>query len=71
MLAKVPSGEMIDRTRHEPGHRQAEVLCSDTSWRKVSVLAWARHRGGWAVLIRWLDGRDDWRQYDPRRLRAV
>jgi len=32
------------------------VLCSDESWRQVSVLAWASRRGGWAVLIRWPDG---------------
>ena len=55
MLARVPAGDLIDRMRHEPRLRAAEVLYSDTAWRSCTVLAWARHRGGWAVLIRWRD----------------
>jgi hypothetical protein len=68
-LSKVPAGEMISSTRHEPKHRVAEVLHSDTSWRRVTVLAWAARRKGWAVLIRWPDGREDWREYDRRHIR--
>ena len=69
MLARVPAGDLIDRMRHEPKLRAAEVLYSDTAWRPCTVLAWARHRGGWAVLIRWRDGHEDWREYDPRHIR--
>lgn len=69
MLARVPAGDLIDRMRHEPKLRAAEVLHSDTTWRPCTVLAWARHRGAWAVLIRWPDGHDDWREYDPRHIR--
>ena len=69
MLARVPAGDLIDRMRHEPKLRAAEVLYSDTAWRSCTVLAWARHRGGWAVLIRWRDGHEDWREYDPRHIR--
>lgn len=69
MLARVPAGDLIDRMRHEPKLRAAEVLYSDTVWRSCTVLAWARHRGGWAVLIRWRDDREDWREYDPRHIR--
>jgi hypothetical protein len=69
MLARVPAGDLIDRMRHEPKLRAAEVLYSDTVWRSCIVLAWARHRGGWAVLIRWRDDREDWREYDPRHIR--
>jgi hypothetical protein len=69
MLARVPAGDLIDRIRHEPKLRAAEVLHSDTTWRPCTVLAWARHRGSWAVLIRWPDGHEDWREYDPRNIR--
>ena len=69
MLARVPAGDLIDRMRHEPKLRAAEVLHSDTTWRPCTVLAWARHLGGWAVLIRWQDGHEDWREYDPRHIR--
>ena len=65
MLTRVSAGEMIDSTRHEPKLRAAEVLHSDTSWRPCTVLAWTRHRGAWALLVRWPDGHEDWREYDP------
>jgi hypothetical protein len=71
MLGRVPSGELIDSTRHEPKLRTAEVIHSDMSWRRVTVLAWAAHRNGWAVLIRWPDGREDWRGYDRRYIRPA
>lgn len=69
MLARVPAGALIDRMRHEPKLRAAEVLHSDTTWRPCTVLAWARRRDAWAALIRWPDGREDWREYDPRHIR--
>jgi hypothetical protein len=71
MLGRVPAGELIDSARHEPRLRTAEVIHSDMSWRRVSVLAWAVHRSGWAVLIRWPDGREDWRGYDRRYIRPA
>jgi len=71
MLGRVPAGELIDSARHEPKLRTAEVIHSDMSWRRVSVLAWAVHRNGWAVLIRWPDGREDWRGYDRRYIRPA
>jgi hypothetical protein len=71
MLRRVPAGEMIDSTRHQPRHRTAEVLHSDTSWRPCEVLAWARRRGAWAVLVLWADGVEDWREYDSRYVRPV
>lgn len=49
----------------------AEVLYSDRSWRPVTVVAWARYRASWAVLIRWADGSQDWRAYDSRSLRPA
>jgi len=70
-LIRVPAGEMIDRRRHEPSHRVAEVHCADGSCVRVTVLARARHRAGWALLIRWPDGQQDWRLHDPRYLRPV
>lgn len=71
MLGRVPAGELIDSARHEPKLRTAEVIHSDMSWRRVSVLAWAVHRNGWAVLIRWPDGRENWRGYDRRYIRPA
>jgi hypothetical protein len=69
MLTRVPAGDLIDRIRHEPKLRAAQVLHSDTTWRPCTVLAWARRRDVWAVLIRWPDGNEDWREYDPRHIR--
>src|SRR6201999_2787193 len=69
MLSRVPAGELMDSPRRAPGRRTAEVLYSDTSWRPCLIVAWARHRGGWAALIRWPDGREDWRQFNRRHMR--
>ena len=46
----------------------AVVLFTDQTWRPAEVVAWCRYRGGWAVLIRWPDGIQDWRQHDSLRL---
>jgi hypothetical protein len=67
MLQRVPAAE-IPASRRDPKRRVAEVMHTDMSWRRVSVLSWARHRRGWAVLIRWPDGQEDWRRYDPRHI---
>src|ERR1700742_990206 len=69
MLSRVPAGELMDSPRRAPGRRTAEVLYSDTSWRPCLIVAWARHQGGWAALIRWPDGREDWRQFNRRHMR--
>src|ERR1700759_5152765 len=69
MLSRVPAGELMDSPRRAPVRRTAEVLYSDTSWRPCQIVAWAQHRGGWAALIRWPDGREDWRQFNRRHMR--
>jgi hypothetical protein len=69
MLSRVPAGELIDSPRRAPVRSAAEVLFSDTSWRPCVIVAWARYRGGWAALIRWPDGREDWRQFSRRNMR--
>jgi hypothetical protein len=69
MLSRVPAGELIDSPRRAPVRSAAEVLFSDTSWRSCVIVAWARYRGGWAALIRWPDGREDWRQFSRRNMR--
>ena len=69
MLSRVPAGELMDSPRRAPVRRTAEVLYSDTSWRPCLIVAWAQHRGGWAALIRWPDGREDWRQFNRRHMR--
>jgi hypothetical protein len=69
MLSRVPTGELIDSPRRAPVRSAAEVLFSDTSWRPCLIVAWARYRGGWAALIRWADGREDWRQFNRRHMR--
>jgi hypothetical protein len=69
MLSRVPAGELMDSPRRAPVRSAAEVLYSDTSWRPCMIVAWARYRGGWAALIRWPDGREDWRQFNRRHMR--
>ncbi len=69
MLSRVPAGELMDSPRRAPVRRTAEVLYSDTSWRPCLIVAWARYQGGWAALIRWPDGREDWRQFNRRHMR--
>jgi hypothetical protein len=69
MLTRVPAGELMDSPRRAPVRRAAEVLYSDTSWRPCLIVAWARYSGGWAALIRWPDGREDWRQFNRRHMR--
>src|SRR6201995_1225400 len=69
MLSRVPAGELMDSPRRAPVRRTAEVLYSDTSWRPCLIVAWAQYQGGWAALIRWPDGREDWRQFNRRHMR--
>ena len=44
------------------------MLYDDGKWRVVTILAWCRYRQGWAVLIRWPDGHEDWRRHDAHYL---
>jgi hypothetical protein len=69
MLSGVPQGALIDSPRYAPQHHTAEALYSDQTWRPCNIIAWARHREGWAALIRWPSGREDWRHFDRRSLR--
>ena len=69
VLRRVPQGELIGTDRLAPAWPQAIVLFTDERWRPVTILAWRRHRHGWAALIRRPDGREDWRRHDPRGLR--
>ena len=45
------------------------VLFTDERWHPATILAWCRYQHGWAALIHWPDGREDWRRHDPRGLR--
>jgi hypothetical protein len=45
------------------------VLFTDSCWHPAEIIAWCRHQDGWAALIRWPDGREDWWLHDPRSLR--
>src|ERR1700759_840113 len=69
MLSRGPAGELMDSPGRAPVRRTAEVLYSDTSWRPCLIVAWAHYQGGWAALIRWPDGREDWRQFNRRHMR--
>jgi len=62
---------MMSSTRHQPRHRRAEVLCTGGAWRRVEIVAWARCQAGWAALIRWPDGHQDWQPYQPTLIRPA
>jgi len=68
--ARVPPGALLGARRHQPARRDAEILFSDTAWRPCTILAWARYRGGWAALVRWHSGAQDWHVFDGRFIRA-
>ena len=60
-VADEPRGPSMFRVR------DIHVLFSDQHWHDARVLGWARgESGNWLLLIRWRDGRSDWRKYDPR-----
>jgi hypothetical protein len=69
VLARIPQGELLSADRIAPHWPQAVVLFTDDSWRPATIVAWCRYRRGWAALIRWPDGQEDWRRNDPHRLR--
>jgi len=69
VLSHVPQGELTGTDRLAPGWPQAIVLFTDGRWRPATILAWCRYQHGWAALIRWPDGREDWRTHDPQGLR--
>jgi hypothetical protein len=66
---RIPRGELLAIDRVAPPWPDAEVLFTDHRWRTVTVLAWCKYRRGWAALIRWPDGSEEWRRHDPRFLR--
>ena len=65
VLARVPRGSFIYADRLQPRWPQASVLFTDDHWRSATVIAWCRYQKTWAALIRWPDGIEDWRIYDP------
>ena len=69
VLARVPQGELIDADRFAPRWPQVIVLFTDERWHPATILAWCRYQHGWAALIHWPDGREDWRRHNPRCLR--
>jgi hypothetical protein len=70
LAARIPPGALLNAPQHEPGRRDAEVLFSDRAWHPCTVLAWARYRAGWAALVRWQSGAEDWHVFDRRFIRA-
>jgi hypothetical protein len=68
LLIRIPQGQLLHAERLPPDWPQATVLFSDDRWHPATILAWCRYRGGWAVLLRWPDGSEDWRAHDPQRL---
>ena len=71
LSVRVPPGSLLCAQRHQPTRRDAEILFSDALWRPCTILAWARHDGGWAVLVRWHSGAQDWHVFDRRFIRAA
>ena len=71
LARRLPAGMLIDSTRHEPLSRQAEIWCSDRSWRPCTLLAWASCRNGWAALIRLPDGSEGWYLYASNVIRKA
>ena len=51
--------------RLQPRRPDATILLTDERWRPATIVAWCRYQQTWAVLIRWSDGTEDWRTYDP------
>jgi hypothetical protein len=54
--------------RISPAWPQAAVLFDDGQWRTVTIVAWCRYRHGWAALLRWRDGQEDWRRYEVSQM---
>lgn len=68
MLDRVPKGAVMYADRLTPAWPEAAVMHNDGHWHPATILAWCRYRRGWAALIHWPDGTEDWRRYDPDRL---
>jgi hypothetical protein len=68
---RVPRGRLLDAQRIQPDWPHVEVMFTDSRWRPAMIMAWCRNRGGWAVLVRWPDGTEDWLAYDARYLRRT
>jgi len=57
--------------RYRPRHSRAEVLFADGVWVPCTILAWAKSQAGWAALVRWRNGGEDWLVYHPDHLQPV
>ncbi len=68
---RIPAGIMSAARRRPPRFPAAEVLLRDGSWQSCTVVAWARNQAGWAALVRWPGGREDWLQYHSRHIRPA
>ena len=68
-LERIPQGALLGSDRVAPGWLQAVASFTDGYWHPVTIVAWCRYGRGWAALIRWPDGHEDWRRHDPRCLR--
>jgi hypothetical protein len=69
LLGLIPKGAVMHADRLAPSWPAVTVLHSDGHWHPATLLAWCRHRGGWAAFIHWPDGTQDWRKHDPACLR--
>lgn len=68
VLTRVPQGELIGADRLSPQWPQASVLFTDGRWHPATIVAWCRYQQGWAALLHWPDGHEDWRRHDPQCL---
>ncbi len=57
--------------RYRPRHSRAEVLFTDGIWVPCTVLAWAKSQAGWAALVRWRNGAEEWLLYHPDHLQPA
>lgn len=62
-------GQLIGIDRLTPQWPQVLVLFTDECWHPATIVAWCPYQRGWAALIRWPDGSEDWRKHDPHCLR--
>jgi hypothetical protein len=69
VAARIPAGKLLNIDRQSPPWPQADVLFTDDQWQQTTVLAWCRYRRGWAALMRWAGGTEDWRVHDPDCIR--
>ncbi len=69
MLSPVSAKDLPPGPVVAPRNPHAEVVQSDRSWQRVTVVAWRPHERGWLALTEWPNGVQDWRVRDARNLR--